>query len=92
MVIEPAHDGLDDIIRTKSVIEVGTSTSRQISGSVCCNSMRTLAISLKLSDATLPLEAHSDILADRLGQSKMEARRLWKSRSRRESMFTASAT
>jgi hypothetical protein len=32
------------------VIEVGTSTWRQISGSVCRNSIRTVAISLTLSD------------------------------------------
>jgi hypothetical protein len=36
--------------RTLSVIEVGTSTWRQISGSVCRNSIRTVAISLTLSD------------------------------------------
>jgi hypothetical protein len=36
---------------TLSVIEVGASTRRQIKGSVCRSSMRTVAISLKLSDA-----------------------------------------
>ena len=38
-----------------SVIEVGTSTWRQISGSVCRNSIRTVAISLTLSDAVFIL-------------------------------------
>jgi hypothetical protein len=37
------------------VIEVGTSTRRQISGSVCRSSMSTVAISLKLSDAAFCL-------------------------------------
>src|SRR2546423_2993525 len=36
--------------RTLSVIEVGTSTWRQITGSVSWSSMRTVAISLKLLD------------------------------------------
>ena len=37
------------------MIEVGTSTWRQISGSVCRNSIRTVAISLTLSDAVFVL-------------------------------------
>ena len=37
------------------MIEVGTSTWRQISGSVCRNSIRTVAISLTLSDAVFIL-------------------------------------
>ena len=41
--------------RTLSVIEVGTSTWRQIKGSVSRSSMRTVAISLKLSDAAFCL-------------------------------------
>src|ERR1700731_1161085 len=36
--------------RTLSVMEVGTSTWRQITGSVSCSSMRRVAISLKLLD------------------------------------------
>lgn len=37
------------------MIDVGTSTWRQISGSVCRNSIRTVAISLMLSDAVFVL-------------------------------------
>src|SRR5882757_9316053 len=41
--------------RTLSVIEVGASTWRQITGSVSRSSIRTVAISLKLSNAALLL-------------------------------------
>src|ERR1700733_9617203 len=41
------------LCRALRVIEVGTSTWRQITGSLSRNSMRTVAISLKLSNAAL---------------------------------------
>ena len=42
--------------RTLSVIEVGTSTCRQIKESVCRSSMRTVAISLKIEEEQTWLE------------------------------------